>query len=89
VVAIHAVAVNPVDLKVRARFASAPASPRVLGWDAAGTVVDVGSAVTLFTRGDEVYFAGDILRPGCNSEYCLVDERPHRPGSGSTSRVTP
>ena len=72
-VAVRAVSVNPVDAKVRAGQAS-PA-PRVLGWDAAGVVVGLGAGATLFAPGDEVYFAGDLTRPGTNSEYCLVDER--------------
>src|SRR5262249_56288802 len=50
-------------------------APRVLGWDAAGTVEAVGPEVTLFKRGDEVYYAGDVTRPGANSEFHLVDER--------------
>jgi zinc-binding alcohol dehydrogenase family protein len=31
--------------------------------------------VTLFKPGDEVYYAGDVTRPGANSELHLVDER--------------
>jgi NADPH2:quinone reductase len=50
-------------------------APRILGWDVAGVVEQVGSACTLFQIGDEVYYAGSITRPGCNSEYHLVDER--------------
>jgi zinc-binding alcohol dehydrogenase family protein len=46
-----------------------------LGWDAAGVVEAVGEAVSLFAPGDEVYYAGSIVRPGCNSQYHLVDER--------------
>lgn len=72
-VQVRAIAVNPVDTKVRA--SSAVAALRVLGWDAVGKVVRVGSAVTLFAPGDEVYFAGSITRSGSNAEYCLVDER--------------
>jgi len=72
-VQVRAIAVNPVDTKVRA--SSAVAAMRVLGWDAVGKVVRVGSAVTLFAPGDDVYFAGSITRAGSNAEYCLVDER--------------
>lgn len=72
-VKIQAIAVNPVDAKLRA--AVPPAAPRVLGWDAVGVVEQVGDAVTLFRAGDTVWFAGDITRPGTYAEYTLVDER--------------
>ena len=71
-VKVEAVSVNPVDTKQRKQ---ASATPRVLGWDAAGTVVDVGSQVSLYRKGDEVYYAGDVTRAGCDSELHLVDER--------------
>ncbi len=74
-VRVEAVSVNPVDAKVRGQQSPTPAQPRVLGWDAAGTVVAVGSAVTRFAVGDAVYFAGDITRPGSNAQFTLVDER--------------
>src|SRR6202008_2467907 len=45
------------------------------GWDAAGTVVAVGSEAELFKPGDDVYYAGDVTRPGCDSEFHLVAER--------------
>jgi NADPH2:quinone reductase len=74
-VAVKAVSVNPVDTKVRAPKATVEKEPRVLGWDAAGVVEGVGEGVTNFKPGDEVYYAGDITRPGSNSEFQLVDER--------------
>ena len=74
-VAVRAVAVNPVDTKVRAPKDTIEESPRVLGWDASGVVVLVGSDVTLFAPGDEVYYAGDITRSGSNQQFHLVDER--------------
>jgi zinc-binding alcohol dehydrogenase family protein len=64
------VSVNPVDAKSR----PGP-SGRILGYDAAGTVVAAGQAVSRFAEGDEVYYAGDITRPGSNAEFQLVDER--------------
>lgn len=76
-VRVEAVSVNPVDTKVRAPKPDKTVpekSPQVLGWDAAGVVEAVGSSVTRFKPGDEVYYAGDITRPGSNSEYQLVDE---------------
>lgn len=72
-VEVQAVSVNPVDVKLRA---GAPTSElRTLGFDAAGTVVATGPAVTLFRPGDEVYYAGSIARPGSNQRLHLVDER--------------
>jgi len=70
-VKIEAIAMNPVDYKVRP---AEGADPKTLGFDAAGTVVGVGDEVILFEEGDEVYFAGDVTRPGTNAEYQLVDE---------------
>jgi alcohol dehydrogenase len=71
-VKVEAISVNPVDTKQRKMESPAP---RVLGWDAAGTVEAVGPQVTLFKPGDAVYYAGDVTRPGANSELHLVDER--------------
>ena len=74
-VKIKAIAVNPVDYKVRLFLPPAEGETKVLGWDAVGEVVATGEAVTQFKPGDVVYYAGDITRPGCNAEYQLVDER--------------
>jgi len=74
-VRVEAVSVNPVDAKVRAPGKPARTEPHVLGWDAAGVVEAVGRQVTFFTPGSKVYYAGDITRPGSNSQYQLVDER--------------
>jgi zinc-binding alcohol dehydrogenase family protein len=74
-VRVEAISVNPVDTKVRAPGSPDLTTPRILGWDAAGVVEAVGSDVSLFKPGDAVYYAGDITRPGSNSEYQLVDER--------------
>jgi len=72
---VKAIAVNPVDVKIRAPKDKVEPMPRVLGWDASGVVVATGPEVTLFQPGDAVYYAGDITRPGCNQQYQLVDER--------------
>ena len=78
-VAVRAISVNPVDTKVRAPKDkignTVEESPLVLGWDAAGVVVEAGDDVTGFKVGDEVYYAGDITRPESNAEFQLVDER--------------
>lgn len=74
-VEVRAIAVNPVDTKMRMRAAPAPGAWNVLGWDAVGTVRAVGSAVTLFKPGERVWYAGAIDRPGANAQLHLVDER--------------
>ncbi len=74
-VRIEAISVNPVDTKVRSPKPQVEAQPKVLGYDAAGVVEAVGEHVTLFQPGDEVYYAGDITRPGTNAQFHLVDER--------------
>src|ERR1700740_2090053 len=74
-VEVRAVAVNPVDTKMRARAQPAPGHWKVLGWDASGMVRAVGADVTLFQPGDRVWYAGSLQRPGSNSELQLVDER--------------
>lgn len=74
-VRVKAVSVNPVDTKVRRNAAPEAGQAKVLGWDVAGTVEAVGSAVKNFKPGDRVYYAGSIIRPGANSELHVVDER--------------
>lgn len=72
---VKAVAVNPVDTKVRAPKDKVEETPRIIGYDASGVVEAVGPDVTLFKPGDEVYYAGDITHSGTNAEFHLVDER--------------
>lgn len=79
IVDVKAVSVNPVDVKLRA---GSPARGfRILGFDASGLVTEVGSEVTLFAPGDEVFYAGTIGRPGTNQQFHAVDERivAHKP----------
>ena len=73
-VRVEAVSVNPVDVWLRGGSETGGLS-RVLGFDAAGTVLAAGDAVSLFHPGDEVYYAGSIDRPGTNSQLHAVDER--------------
>jgi len=76
-VKILANAVNPVDFKVRQNAAinTVLDVPKIIGWDAVGVVEEVGDKTSRFKIGDEVYYAGDITRNGCNAEYQLIDER--------------
>lgn len=73
-VRIKAISVNPVDTKVR-RNPVAVGNTRILGWDAVGEIVEVGSGVQHFKVGDQVWYAGDLTRDGSNAEYQAVDER--------------
>jgi NADPH:quinone reductase len=74
-VRIEAVSVNPVDTKIRRRVTPEPGTWKILGWDAAGTVVEAGADATRFRPGEAVYYAGALTRPGTNSAFHLVDER--------------
>jgi len=86
-VRVQAIAVNPLDTKMRmgkSHGASGnEAAPRVLGWDAVGVVEAAGAQVILFEPGDAVYYAGNVNRAGANSELHVVDERivGHKPKS--------
>jgi zinc-binding alcohol dehydrogenase family protein len=73
-VRVEAVSVNPVDVKTR-KGTDPNGVPKVLGYDAAGTVEAVGAGATLFKPGDRVWYAGSIVRPGSDSELHAVDER--------------
>lgn len=72
---VDAISVNPADYRARSRKED-DGQPTILGWDVAGTIMDTGSAVAPeFRKGDTVYYAGDVTRPGANSEFHLVDFR--------------
>lgn len=83
-VEVKAVSINPVDTKVHKGIQkNGLQEPRILGWDASGIVKATGSKVTGFQPGDEVYYAGDITRPGSNTTHQLIDARivGHKPKS--------
>lgn len=79
-VKIHAVGINPVDVKVRTNWGGfgdlQQSNPVISGWDAAGVVDAVGPrADGRFKPGDEVFFAGSVARQGHHREYSVVDSR--------------
>lgn len=79
-VEVRAVSVNPVDAKIRGARHQGSAwngssEPRVLGWDAAGVVMGLGAEVRAFKVGDEVFYSGELNRPGSNAQLQVVDER--------------
>lgn len=76
-VRLHAAGINPVDFKMRRRGTLAPDRlPAILGCDGAGVVDAVGSAVTRFRSGDEVFFynGGIGLAPGNYAEFTVIHE---------------
>ncbi len=76
-VAIHATSINPVDWKIRSgsqRGIIRYRLPRVLGMDLAGVVVAVGSAVTRFAPGDEVYASPGWREHGTYCETTVLPE---------------
>ncbi len=76
-VKLKAAGVNPVDTKLRSRGTYYPENmPAILGCDGAGIVEEVGSAVTSFKAGDEVYFCNGGIggHPGNYAEYAVVNE---------------
>lgn len=81
-VEVRAVSVNPVDIKVRTN-AKPENGARILGFDGSGVVKKIGTEVTNFQIGDEVFYAGEITRSGSNAEFQIVDERivGHKPKS--------
>lgn len=70
-VKVHAVAINPVDMKTR-KGGSLLAKlqeqePVILGWDISGEVQEVGEEVSLFKPGDQVF--GMVNFPGSGRAY--------------------
>jgi NADPH2:quinone reductase len=74
-VRVQAIAVNPVDVKLRAGVQPPEGQPRILGFDAVGIVEATGPDARLFKKGDAVFYAGALDRPGTNAELHAVDER--------------
>jgi NADPH2:quinone reductase len=77
-VRLKAAGINPIDTKLRNRGTFYPdRMPAILGCDGAGIVEAVGSGVTRFQVGDEVYFCNGGLggHPGNYAEWTIVDER--------------
>jgi NADPH:quinone reductase-like Zn-dependent oxidoreductase len=72
---VKASSINPVDWKIREGYLKdyIPYQlPVTLGWDVAGVVSEVGSDVTDFKVGDEVFSRPDISRDGTFADYVAV-----------------
>src|SRR4051812_35052834 len=71
-VRVHAAGLNPVDWKIREGYLSTPL-PMIMGIDFSGVVEAVGSAVTKYLKGDEVF--GQVAdESGSYAEYALATE---------------
>lgn len=80
-VKLAAAGINPLDTKIRSKSVYFPDSlPAILGCDGAGVVEEIGSAVTRFKVGDEVYFNNGGLggnqgdEAGCYAEFTTLHE---------------
>jgi len=75
-VKVEGVSVNPVDTFVRkGGRKNKLIKPKIIGWDAVGTVIAKGDNVSLVNIGDRVWYAGDFTKSGSNAQQQLVDER--------------
>jgi NADPH:quinone reductase-like Zn-dependent oxidoreductase len=77
-VRVYASSVNPIDWKIRKgllQFLTGYQFPLILGFDAAGEVVEVGSQVTRFRVGDAIYARLDQIAGGAYAEYAAVAEK--------------
>ncbi|WP_424320846.1 zinc-binding alcohol dehydrogenase family protein [Lacticaseibacillus chiayiensis] len=72
IVQVDGVSVNPVDTK-RRQTAVHQTTPQILGYDAVGTIIQVGSAVTAFHVDDRVIYAGTTRKPGSDQQFQAVD----------------
>ena len=76
-VKLSAAGVNPLDAKLRTKPVYYPDRlPAILGCDGAGVVEEIGSAVTRFKTGEEVYFCNGGIgdEPGCYAQYTTLHE---------------
>jgi NADPH:quinone reductase-like Zn-dependent oxidoreductase len=76
-VKVYASSVNPVDWKVRRgeyKLFTGNTFPKIIGVDLAGIVEQVGTQVTTFRPGDQVYGMMNSLKGGAYAEYAAVDE---------------
>ena len=74
-VRVHAAGVNPVDYKIRQGHLQGWLNhplPLILGWDVSGTVEAIGSGVSNFKIGDDVYSRPDIAHQGAYAQYIVI-----------------
>jgi len=74
-VRVHATAVNPLDYQIRrGDYADLVPLPAIIGHDISGVIEEIGSHVTEFRPGDEVYYTPRIFGgPGSYAEQHVAD----------------
>lgn len=77
VVKVAATSVNPIDWKLREGYLAQMMPwdfPIILGWDVAGEIVEIGSAVTDWKVGQKVFARPETTRFGTYADYTIVDD---------------
>lgn len=74
-VRVHATAINPLDYQIRrGDYADQVPLPAIIGHDVSGVIEELGSGVTDFEVGDEVYYTPKIFGgPGSYAEQHVAD----------------
>lgn len=76
-VEVYSAAINPIDLKIPKGQMKPLLSyklPLILGTDISGKIIEVGSSITRFKIGDEVYAGLSTSKMGAFAEYVSVKE---------------
>ena len=76
-VKIKATSVNPIDWKLREGYLAQMMPwdfPIILGWDVAGEIVEIGSAVKDWQVGQEIFARPETTRFGTYADYTIVDD---------------
>ncbi|MFC4770874.1 NADP-dependent oxidoreductase [Enterococcus hermanniensis] len=76
-VKVAATSVNPIDWKLREGYLAQMMPwdfPIILGWDVAGEIVEIGSAVTDWKVGQKVFARPETTRFGTYADYTIVDD---------------
>lgn len=74
---VHATSINPIDWKLREGYLKEMQPfefPIILGWDAAGVIVEIGKDVKDFKVGDRVFVRPELTREGTYAEFIAVEE---------------
>jgi 2-desacetyl-2-hydroxyethyl bacteriochlorophyllide A dehydrogenase len=75
---VHGASINPVDNFIRAGYMKEylPISfPHTMGYDVSGVIVELGSKVSNFKKGDEVYSRPTGNIAGTIADYTVVNEK--------------